>query len=55
MTDARRHTRSRRRDRWAEAGVVLLAVVAGLVAAHFGTHKSWEKTVTTPAAQQGSR
>jgi hypothetical protein len=54
MADARRHTRSRARDRWAEAGVVVLAIVAGLVAAHLGTHKSWEKPVTAKV-QQGSR
>jgi hypothetical protein len=35
----------RRRDRLAAAGVVLLAIVAGVTAAHFGTHKAWEQPV----------
>ena len=52
MTDTRRRTRRRSRDRWAAAGVVLLAVVAGLVAGHFGTRHAWENS--TPTTQQGS-
>jgi hypothetical protein len=54
MTDPRRHTHSRRRDRWAEAGVVVLAILAGLFAAHVGTHKRWERPIASTASQ-GSR
>jgi hypothetical protein len=43
--------RRRRRDRLAAAGVVVLAIVAGLTAAHFGSHKAWEQ----PVHVQGSK
>jgi hypothetical protein len=50
----------RRRDRWAQLGVLLLAVVAGVVAGLLGTHRSWENartpvtTTTTPIGANGS-
>jgi len=51
----------RRRDRWAQVGVLLLAVGAGVVAGLLGTHRSWEDvspaaptTTTTPIGANGS-
>jgi hypothetical protein len=46
MTRARATTtnRRRRRERWSAIAVVLVAVLAGLLAAHFGTHRAWEHT-----------
>jgi hypothetical protein len=40
------------RDRLGALLVVVLAVVSGLVAAHFGTHRTWERPT---AVDQGSR
>jgi hypothetical protein len=47
----------RRRDRRAQLGVVVLAIVAGVVAGLLGTHRSWEPpthasttSTTAPAA-----
>jgi hypothetical protein len=31
-----------------QVGVLILAAVAGVVAAMLGTHRSWENTTTTP-------
>jgi len=45
-----RNERRRRRDRRAQAGVVLLAVLAGLVAGLLGTHRSWERLPPPPAS-----
>jgi hypothetical protein len=44
MTRARATTarRRRRRERWSAIVVVVIAVLAGLLAAHFGTHRAWE-------------
>jgi hypothetical protein len=39
-----RHERRRRWDRRVQAGVVLIALVAGLVAGLLGTHRSWERS-----------
>ena len=52
-----RNARRRSRDRWGAAAVVALALVAGLLAAHFGTHRSWERpssslsTTTVPSSR----
>jgi len=44
----RAHRRRRHPDRWFGLIVVLLALAAGGVAAHFGSHQAWEdQTVTT--------
>jgi hypothetical protein len=40
------------RDRLGALLVVVLAAVAGLVAAHYGTHRTWERPTTV---DQGSR
>jgi hypothetical protein len=45
----------RRRDRWAQVGVLLFAIAAGVVAGLLGTHRSWENarpavTTTTTAS-----
>ncbi|HWS46133.1 MAG TPA: hypothetical protein VN636_09760 [Acidimicrobiia bacterium] len=59
MTSTRRTTsrrRRRRRDRWSAFAVFVLAIVAGLVAAHFGTHRAWENPTTTTTVQsQGGK
>ena len=53
-----RNERRRRRDRRLQAGVVLLAVLAGVVAGILGTHRSWERlpapgaSTTTTVARQ---
>jgi hypothetical protein len=54
MTDPEPQRSSRTRDRWAAAGVVVLAIVAGVLAAELGTPRSWEKaTPVTNAPVQG--
>jgi hypothetical protein len=40
------------RDRLGALLVVVLAAVSGLIAAHFGTHRAWERPTTV---EQGSR
>ena len=59
MADTRQGERERRdartRDRLGALLVVLLAIVAGLVAAYFATPKPWQhQTVTAPTPQAGS-
>jgi hypothetical protein len=51
---ARHH--SRPGDRWIGALVVVAALVAGLLAAHFATAQPWEKpsTTTSVTERQGS-
>lgn len=49
MTTRRDEDRRRRRDRWAQLAVVLLAVVAGVVAGLLGAHKPWERKPATRA------
>ena len=54
MTDPQPRSPSRTRDRWAAAGVVVLAIVAGVLAAEIATPQSWEQpTPTTNAPAQG--
>ena len=54
MTDSQPRSPSRTRDRWAAAGVVVLAIVAGVLAAEIATPQSWEQsTPTTNAPVQG--
>jgi hypothetical protein len=43
-----RGAQHRRWDRRMQVGVLILAAVAGVVAAVLGTHRSWENTTTTP-------
>jgi hypothetical protein len=45
-----RNERRRRRDRRAQAGVVLVAMLAGLIAGLLGTHRSWERVDRPPAS-----
>ncbi len=56
MARARTTTSNRRpqRERWRIAGVVVLAAVSGLVAAHFGTRRAWENAPvpTSPVVEQ---
>ena len=58
MTDGHMRTRThrdrraaRRRDRAGAVAVIALAGVAGLAAAHFGTHQQWEKQHTGTTTQ----
>ena len=56
----RAHKSTRNRDRWLALLIVVLAALAGAVAAHFGTERSWERptgaTATPEFVQlQGSR
>ena len=50
MTDVQSHAPRRTRDRWAAAGVVVLAIVAGVVAAELATPKRWEQTTPPTVA-----
>jgi len=36
--------RRRRRERWLTVVALACAAIAGLVAAHFGTHRAWERS-----------
>jgi hypothetical protein len=45
-----RRPRNRRRDRLAQAGVVVLAVAAGVVAGRLGTHRAWEHPARVPTS-----
>lgn len=52
---ARDHRQHRRHvDRWLGLLIVVVAVVSGFVAAHFGTHHAWERGTagTTSATDQ---
>jgi hypothetical protein len=52
---SRARQRHRNRDRWGAVVVVILAAVAGLIAAHYGTHHAWEQPrVSQTTVQQGS-
>jgi len=54
MTDSQPRSPSRSRDRWAAVGVVVLAIVAGVLAAEIATPQSWEQsTPTTNASVPG--
>jgi len=50
-----KRARRRNRDRWGAVAVVGLALLAGLVAAHFGTHKSWEQPTSSVPTAPASR
>ncbi len=47
--------RRRSRDRWGAAAVVALAIVAGALAAHFGTHRAWERPSSAVVQSQGGK
>ena len=57
MAEARAtiHKRRRQRERMGALAVAALAVIAGLVAAHFGTRRPWDGSpATTPGSTSTS-
>ena len=54
MADPQPRRPSRTRDRWAAVGVIVLAIVAGVLAAEIATPRRWEQsTPVTNAPVQG--
>ena len=41
--------RRRQREGWGVLLVIVLAAICGLLAAHFGTHRAWEKPSASTA------